>query len=179
MSLPPGKNILKHFPNPMFIETGSYRGDAIQLALEAECFSQIRSMDLYQDNVSFCHSRFNLRGGFYPNMKVIQGDSATDFWKFFQHNYQATIWLDAHSQLFEDEPESANPFPLLMELAQIANHPVKSHTILIDDILVLTHPDVTGWNRTVIEDALRWINPGYQFTYVANPVRNNLLIATI
>lgn len=179
MSLPPNKNLLAEYPNPMFIESGSYRGDALQLAIEAESFQQIRSMDLYKENVQFCYSRFNLRGGFYPNMKVIQGDTATDFWKFFQHNLQATIWLDAHSQLFEDEPESNNPFPLLMELAQIAQHGVKTHTILIDDILVLTHPDVTGWSRTVIEDAIRWINPDYQFKYVANPVRRNLLIATV
>lgn len=179
MSLPPNRNLLADYPNTLFIESGSYRGDAIQLAIEAGCFQLLRSMDLYQDNVNFCHSRFNLRGGFYQNMKVIQGDSATDFWKFFQHNFQCTIWLDAHCQLFEDEPESTNPFPLLKELEQIAMHEVKTHTILIDDILVLTHPDVTGWSRRTIEDAILAINPAYKFQYVANPVKNNLLIATV
>lgn len=161
------------------VESGSWRGDAIQLALDAS-FQQIRSMDIDPENVTFCHHRFDLYRGKYPNILVRQGDSSKDFFQLFGGVQEPiTFWLDAHSQLFEDEIEMGCPFPLLKELEQIAMHPIKTHTILIDDILVLTHPDVTGWSREIIEDAMLAINPAYKFEYVANPVKNNLLIATI
>jgi hypothetical protein len=179
MSLPPSYNLLAQYPNRYFIESGSYRGDAIQQALDAG-FQQIRSMDIDKENVVFCHHRFDLYRGKYKNILVRQGDSSVDFFQLFGGVQEPiTFWLDAHSQLFEDGIEMGNPFPLLKELEQIAWHPVKSHTILIDDILVLTHPDVTGWSRKTIEDAILAINPAYRFEYVANPVKNNLLIATI
>jgi len=179
MSLPPSYNLLSKYPNRYFIESGSYRGDAIQKALDAG-FQQIRSMDIDKENVTFCHHRFDLYRGKYPNILVRHGDSSKDFFQLFGGVQEPiTFWLDAHSQLFEDEIEMGEPFPLLKELEQIERHPIKSHTILIDDILVLTHPDVTGWSRQTIEAALMNINPAYRIEYIANPVKNNLLIATI
>lgn len=179
MSLPPSYNLLAKYPNRYFVESGSYRGDAIQQALDAG-FQQIRSMDVDKENVTFCHNRFDLYRGKYPNIYIRQGDSSKDFYQLFGGIREPiTFWLDAHSQLFEDEMEMGCPFPLLKELEQIAAHPVKNHTILIDDVLVLTHPDVTGWSRNTIEDILWLINPAYKFEYVANPVKNNLLIAKI
>ena len=179
MSLPPSYNLLSKYPKRYFVESGSYRGDAIQQALDAG-FQQIRSMDIDKENVVFCHNRFDLYRSKCPNILVRQGDSSKDFFQLFGGVQEPiTFWLDAHSQLFEDEIEMGNPFPLLMELEQIARHPVKTHTILIDDILVLTHPDVTGWSRKTIEDAILAINPVYRFEYVANPVKNNLLIAKV
>jgi len=179
MSLPPNYNLLAKYPNRYFIESGSYRGDAIQKAIDAG-FRHIRSLDIDKDNVTFCHHRFNLDYGKYPNILVRQGDSSKDFFQLFGGVQEPiTFWLDAHSQLFEDEIELGEPFPLLKELEQIARHPIKTHTILIDDILVLTHPNVTGWSRQTIEAALMNINSAYRIEYVANPVKNNLLIATI
>jgi hypothetical protein len=91
-----------------------------------------------------------------------------------------TFWLDSHSQLFEDEPDfGQRKFPLLMELRQIAKHPIKTHTILIDDLLVLTHGDVTGWTKHDIFEHVLAINPDYQFECIANPIRNNLLICSL
>jgi len=179
MSLPPSYNLLSKYPNRYFIESGSYRGDAIQQAIDAG-FQQIRSMDIDKENVVFCHHRFDLYHGGHPNVLVRQGDSSKDFYQLFGGVQEPiTFWLDAHSQLFEDEMEMGCPFPLLKELEQISKHTVKNHTILIDDILVLTHPDVTGWSRQTIEAALMNINPAYRFEYVANPVKNNLLIAAV
>jgi hypothetical protein len=89
------------------------------------------------------------------------------------------IWLDAHSQLFDDEPAMENPFPLMLELDQLRKHPIKTHTIMIDDILILTHPEVTGWNKDLIENALLMVNPAYKLTYLSNPVRNNILLANV
>jgi hypothetical protein len=182
MSLPPSYNLLEKYPNRILIETGSYRGDAIQAALDAG-FSEVRSIDIDPENTKFCKYRFDLipRPDQKPApLKLWTGDSAVMLWDMIKDiNEPITFWLDAHSQLFEDEPPSAHPFPLIMELDQIERHPIRTHTIIIDDILMMTHPDVTGWTKDGIEFLIWRINNAYKFKYVANPVKNNLLIATV
>lgn len=183
MSLPPNRNLLAEHPNRFFVETGSYRGDAIQLALEAG-FTDIRTIDIDPENTKFCKYRFDLiprKDHIMLPVTLYTGDSAYDLLRMIADiNEPITFWLDSHSQLLDDERDyHCNKFPLLAELALIKIHPIKTHTIIIDDILVLTHPDVTGWSRKTIEDAILAINPEYKFRYVANPVKNNLLIATI
>lgn len=186
MSMHPTRNYFKEFKgnHQVFCETGSHLGDAIWLAKDAG-YHRIYSMDIDGANIAHCQERFKL----LPDDKnqVVDGqifltcaDSAVALGKMIKHiNEPALFWLDAHSQLFEDEPETENPFPLLKELEQIAKHPIKTHTILVDDILILTHPDVTGWNRDAIENALLKINPAYKLTYLSNPVVNNILMAKI
>lgn len=177
MSMHPTRNLFKEFPNRVFIETGAYRGDGVQLAIDAG-FEEIISMDAVSENIQFCHNRF----GWNPDgpIHIVLGDSAEKLcdWLMF-YKESITFWLDAHAQYLEDEPEYDNPYPLLAELEQISRHAIRTHTILIDDILHLTHPDITGWSRETIEEALRLINPDYQFTYYANPVKNNILVAHI
>lgn len=183
MSLPTTYNLLQEFPNKYFVETGSYRGDAIQLALDAG-FTRIRSCDIDKANIEFCKNRFDMRtapatkpGKF---IRLFTGDSATLLTEMIDDIYEPiTFWLDSHWQLFEDEPKGEHPFPLLNELAQIAQHSVKNHTILIDDILYLTHPKITGWNLHTIKNYILEINPAYKIKLIANPVIDNLLIATI
>lgn len=182
MSLPPNRNLFAEYPNRIMVETGCYRGDAIALALEAG-YKEVRSIDIDPENTKFCKYRFDLiqRPDQNPApLKLWTGDSADLLGEMIADIQEpVTFWLDSHWQLLEGEEPGANPFPLLWELAQIAEHPAKGHTILIDDILILTHPDVTGWSRKIIEDAVLAINPAYKISYVANPVMNNLLIATV
>lgn len=179
MSLPPSYNLLEKYPNRYFIESGSFRGDAIQLALDAG-FEDIRSMDIDVEQVAFCQLRFDCSKNKYPQIRLYCGNSALQFKEMFRDiRVPITFWLDAHSQLFEDEIPLGNPFPLLEELKQIKLWAPPSCTILIDDTLVLTHPDVTGWSRKTIEDAILAINPAYKFEYIGNPIRENLLIATV
>jgi hypothetical protein len=179
MSMDPRYNHFKDYPGRYFVETGSYRGDAIQLAKDAG-FKHIRSIDNDPENTKFCKHRFDLFRKPTPDLRLYTGDSAEGLWSMIQDIYEPIcFWLDAHSQWFDDEPVPENPFPLLKELHQIGMHPIKTHTILIDDILILTHPDVTGWDRVDIINAIKHINPAYQFKLVANPVRNNMLIAFI
>jgi hypothetical protein len=170
----------------IFVETGSCKGDGIDLAMQAD-YRRIFSMDIDGANVAHCQERFGLipddenkqpaRNG---HISVTCADSAIGLLKMMKYvNEPALIWLDAHSQLFDDEPVTENPFPLLKELEQLRKHPIRSHTILIDDILILTHPDVTGWNKETIENALLMINPAYKLTYLPNPVVNNILMAHV
>lgn len=171
----PTRNLFKEFPNRVFVETGSYRGDSIQLAMEAG-FETIVSMDIDPSNTDICCERFKDK----QEVSLLTGDSATKLLEAILHiDESITLWLDAHAQYLEDEPEFPNPYPLLAELEQIRQHNINTHTIIIDDILHLTHPDVTGWSRGTIELALKNINSDYKFTYYANPVKNNILVAYV
>lgn len=179
MSLPPNKNILRRYPNRWFVETGTYRSDAVAEALEAG-FEHIRTIDVDPEAAHFCSNRFWLKKNTHLDIKCYTGDSSVVLSDMIRDIDEfITFWLDAHSQYLEGEPEMETPFPLLKELEQIARHPIKGHTILIDDILIMTHPRVTGWTLDDIKFACWQIDERYQFELVANPVRNNLLIATI
>lgn len=180
MSMHPDINYFKEYKGSqrLFIETGSYMGDAISLALQAG-YERILSMDINPTNIAHCHERFDLANK-HAYISLTCADSAVSLLKMIKYvNEPAMIWLDAHSQLFDDEPPSDNPFPLMKELEQLAKHPIKKHTILVDDILILTHPDVTGWTRETIEDAVMAINPEYKIMYLSNPVINNIMMAHV
>jgi hypothetical protein len=180
MSLPPSYNLLAKYPNKWFIESGTFRSDAIALALDAG-FEHIRTIDIDPEAAIFCSNRFWLTKNTHLDIKCYTGDSAVMLWEMIRDiDEPITFWLDSHSQLFEDEKDfGAAIFPLLKELEQIYRHPVKTHTILIDDILMMTHPDVTGWTRERLEIWLTEINPSYKFEYIANPVKNNLLVCSL
>src|ERR1044072_4895813 len=186
MSIHPYRNYFKEFKGDhnIFIETGSHVGNGIELARQAG-YKRIMSMDIDGANVAHCQDRFKLlpddkTPAANGNINIMCGDSAIALLKFMRHvNEPAMIWLDPHSQLFDDEPKMDNPFPLLMELEQLRKHPIKTHTIMIDDVLILTHPKVTGWDNDMIENALLAINPAYKLTYLSNPVVNNILMAHV
>lgn len=182
----PHKNYFKDYKgdHKIFIETGSFRGDGIDLAMQAG-YERILSMDIDGANIATCQERFE----FIPDddkpaknghISLVCADSATGLLKLMKYvNEPAMIWLDAHSQLFDDEPPSDNPFPLLKELEQLKKHTIRTHTILIDDILMLTHPCITGWNNETIENYLLMINPAYKLTYLSNPIISNILMAHV
>lgn len=178
MSMHPTRNLFKEFKNRFFVETGSWRGDGIQLALDAD-FEQITSIDIDPSCLEFCRSRFDLV--YFPEqgIELVCGDSAICLESVIQKiNEPATFWLDSHWQMFEGTDPGANPFPLLKELEQIARHPIKTHTILIDDLLIM-QDDIVGYSRRDIQDALHRINPAYHFKYFANPVINSILVAHV
>lgn len=187
MSMPPGRNLFKELKkdHSTFIETGSYRGDGIQLALEAG-FEEIHSIDIDPSAIEFCRSRFDMDNPSEQNTKINLhlGDSLELLPRILNNQIpylRFMFWLDAHWQMIEGTLPGDNPFPLLHELDMIRQHAGGSedHTIIIDDILHLTHPDVTGWKKHDIEGGLKTINSKYLFTYYANPVINNILVAEV
>jgi len=170
----PSRNLFKEFPNRVYVETGAWLGDSIQLALDAG-FEEIHSLEIDREKVDHCGQRFAGQ-----NVYIHHKDSAIGLWDVIKNiNEPITFWLDSHSQLLEGEPELANPFPLLEELEQIGRHPLKNHTIIIDDFLLMSHPDVTGCGKYTIMARLMAIYPGYKISFFANPVKNNILVAHV
>jgi hypothetical protein len=69
--MPAGKNLFQKYMNPIFIETGSWHGDGVQLALDAG-FKTIYSIELGVDLYIRCKERFSA----IDNVHLLQGDSS-------------------------------------------------------------------------------------------------------
>ncbi len=55
--------------------------------------------------------------------------------------------------------------PVLKELQIIGNHPIKTHTLLIDDRRQVGTADFDYVTEAQIRTAILSINPAYQFSY--------------
>lgn len=179
MSMHPENNLFKQFPNRVMVETGTYRGDGIQLALDAG-FDKIYSIDTDESARLFCVNRFNLAENPDKWIKLFTADSAEILLDVIEDIEEPiTFWLDAHWQMLQGTEPGINPWPLQKELEQINRHPIKNHSIMVDDMWYLSHPYITGWQKTEIELWLYQINPNYKIEYFANPVINNILVAHV
>ena len=86
---------------------------------------------------------------------------------------EATFWLDAHMMGPTNHVPNGvsgsskyGPAPILEELHAIAEHPVKTHTIFIDDQRLF---DTPVWNHVKRSDALKIlksINNNYKFEWL-------------
>lgn len=173
MSMPPGYNLLAQYPNEYFVETGSYLGDAVQLAIEAG-FKKIRTIDIDWRNVVKCKQRFALAT---EETIFLTGDSSTDLGSMIQDITEPiTFWLDAHwmpGAVIDDKS-----FPLLKEIQQIAQHPIKTHTIIIDDWYLWEWVQLPYTREDVVKKIYA-INSDYQIKYIDNPTKDGILISTV
>ena len=91
-----------------------------------------------------------------------------------------TFWLDAH-RFPPVEGEKNNP--ILEELEAIAAHPIKTHTLLIDDINGAGHLDFDYVTLDQITAKILEINPDYSIKFADggwfDEVKNNILVATV
>jgi hypothetical protein len=175
----PTRNLFAEFKgdNRVFIETGSYRGDGIQLALDAG-YEKIISIDNDPTAIEFCISRFDLQEN-KPSGKIYihHGDSAECLSEILGcFNEPITFWLDSHWQMLDGTNPGKNPFPLKQELKQIEKTGRVDHVILIDDLIYMTDTRLTKYCEDELDSDLKSINPAYNFHYCANPVIRNLLI---
>jgi hypothetical protein len=156
----------------VFIETGSCQGSGIRNALSAG-YSEVLSIECHQGYYDFCKNLF----GNDSRVKLFFGDSSKDLHSMIQpYDKPVTFYLDAH-YMFNDPNQDINNHPgygyvpLVDELTQIKNHPIKTHTIIIDDISHLGNLEPrgdkppTGVEATKAENLINFvlsINPEYQ-----------------
>lgn len=102
-----------------------------------------------------------------------------------------TFWLDAHDDQEttdrggqHDAPKK--PCPLLEELAAIARHPLRTHTILIDDwgcfAPGFTHSKHTwfaGIHAEEVRECLQKINPDYRIFTIDGLRKDDILVAQL
>src|SRR5512133_67751 len=121
--------IFKRFPNKWFVETGTYAGDGVQAALDAG-FENVISMDVSVENIKRCEERF--KGD--DRVKLFCTDSAISLGNVIADIKEPiTFFLDGHWS-GDGSPTGLVKIPLMYELLHIKNHPVSTHTILIDDV---------------------------------------------
>lgn len=179
MSMHPTRNLFAEFKgeNRVFVETGSYRGDGIQLALDAG-YEKIVSIDRDPAAIDFCKNRFDLYNNPNTRIKLIKGDSANCLYDVLRCFAEPiTFWLDSHWQMLEGTEPGRNPFPVLDELDQIHTALVglPAPVIIIDDMLIM-QKDITGYDKKAIVSKLKSMYD-YKIDYFANPVINNILVA--
>jgi len=163
------------YPNKVFVETGSYRGDGIQAALDSG-FETVISIEIANKYHMFCTGRFNE----LLNKKVFlyRGDSSVILFNVIKTiNEPITFWLDGHWS-GDDTGFGFDRYPLLLELDQIYRHHIKNHTILIDDVRLFN----TQWAIGTIElvkSKILSINPQYKFSFENGFVSNDVLVARV
>jgi hypothetical protein len=113
-----------------FIETGSYLGDGIQLAIDSG-FLNIYSIELGHHLHDICKKRFSKQS----NVKLILGDSSDKLRELLNENPNTpfTYWLDGH---YSEGITSRGKkdCPLKEELEAILSRGVNGELIYIDDM---------------------------------------------
>jgi hypothetical protein len=75
------------------------------------------------------------------------------------------------------------PVPLMEELKIIANHPIKIHTLILDDMRLLRNHSAEWKDLKYcicdVEEFIHIINPDYKIIYYPGIVMNDILIAQV
>jgi hypothetical protein len=105
-----------------YVETGSYEGYSIQLAIDSG-FDTVYSIELTDHYYDYCVNRFINN----KNVNMLKGDSIVELNKFLNNNpnTQFTYWLDAHTSDYT---------PIMEELELILSRNVNDELIYIDDM---------------------------------------------
>lgn len=168
--MPATKEIFKKYPNRYFLETGTYFGHGTQSALEAG-FRSVITIELSPQLAANARARFSGNN----NVQVIEGDVCDVLWPAIAAiRDPITFWLDGHYS--SGVTACGNiPDPIIQELDIIATHPIKTHTILIDDMR--NYVSNTPITRDEIQQRLMRINPAYLISYEDGFVPSDILVA--
>lgn len=158
----------------IFVETGTFKGDTVNLALEAG-FNRVYSCELNVELFNNCVKRFENN----INVTIIHGDSidALDI-ILKQITGPATFWLDAHASGPLLGGRSGGS-PVIDELQLIQSHPCKEHTIFIDDKRLFGSAE---WSFVQEKDALQIlnnINPEYKIHFLDGHAPRDVICATV
>jgi len=173
-----GPKGFKAYSGEVFVETGTYLGKGVRLALEAG-FEEIHSLDIDPIMVENCQKKF----ANYKNVSIHHKDSSTQLWDVISEiDKPITFWLDAHNGFPDPNAHEVKNTCILDELEQIKNHPIKTHTILIDDLhccgtIYFDYIKVGELVQKLFE-----INPNYSIEFIEGgddgEYPNNILVAT-
>lgn len=163
-------SLLFKYKNSHFVETGSQGGAGIQCAVDAG-FNDIRSIEISSIHYNSCSNRFSG----VPQVKLYHGDSEKILGEVIASiKAPITFWLDAHEQDdFTATPSHESA--LMNELETIKAHPVKTHTIMIDDVRCWEKS--YALNSSAVVDLVMSINPDYTVVYEYGLVPNDILVA--
>lgn len=165
--MPSSKYFFKQFPGDIWIETGTYMGEGILHALNAN-YKKIISIELSKKFANDASKNFEDKS----NVKIFTGKSYEILPSVLEviKNEHVVFWLDAHYSACGTAGEDY-PQPLLKELEAIKTWKEKntslnrSPTILIDDMRTFTHENC-GFTEKEIINFLLSIDSRYQIIKV-------------
>jgi len=132
-----------------FVETGTHLGHGVQYALN-HGFEQVLSCEFMNERYQHCMTRFAEN----DNVSLYLGTSLDCMPDMLEAvDDKACFWLDAHDE--------GGGVPTFEELELIKNHPIKNHTIVIDDI-----PVYFSNKKESLENLILSINSEYKIQYV-------------
>jgi len=160
--------LFKKYPNKYFVETGSYLGLGITRALEAG-FEKVLSIELGDKYYGICKEAFKDN----PKVQLFKGDSGLLLGSMIKDITEPiTFWLDGHFS-GDDTALGVAPSPICLELAMIKEHPIKTHTIIIDDMHCMA-----GHHKDIFK-LLKEINPNYKLERLPSQYdKEAILVAT-
>jgi hypothetical protein len=170
MSLSLTPAILKPYAyNRVFLETGTFTGGGVAVALECG-FEKVISIEIEPKYFTAVRDRYALDS----RVELYLGDSLGLLESIINGiDERITFFLDSH--LAAGNKIGTVEVPLLRELEIIGNHPIKNHTIMIDDLRGFGYdrnidPNLSEeWKNITKEDAINAvysINPNYRISYV-------------
>ncbi len=156
----------------VFIETGTYMGDTIEYLKHD--FNRLFSIELNEDLAAKAAKRFSSE----TKIRIVQGDSATQLASILSDIQTPVVfWLDGH---YSSEFQSGDEYivtgkgekdtPVMEELIQISQHPVKNHVILIDDARLFNGNDDYPTKQQVSEFVKQKL-PGHHFSIKKDIIR--------
>jgi hypothetical protein len=156
-----------HQPETAFIETGTYLGDTT--ALVRSLGHSVISIEL--DPALYLQAQRRFRDD--PHVVLIQGDCVAELPKVLSRlTRPAVLWLDAHHSRGITARGSIDD-PILACLAELRDHTLRSHSLLIDDASSFDgrqlRPDLVQ-----IMLAIRAINSEYRIR-----IHGDIIIATV
>ena len=173
---------LEKYKNDVYIETGLFHGESLEKALSSG-FKVCHSIEINPLYYNRGLEKFNTSN--YQNISVIHLGSTLDILpKILEElDVTATFFLDAHDLTYPGIPDypEEHSSPILKELLYIANHKIKDHTIIIDDLRMFE--ERSGWASNSdfsIEDIvtfLKKVNPNYEIIFESGYRENDVLVA--
>lgn len=162
-----GSLLKLHQPGTSFIETGSYLGDTI--ALVRRLGHKVISIELDPALYAKVQNRFRDD----PDVMLIHGDCVAELPNVLQRLARpAVLWLDAHHSGGITARGSVDD-PILACLAELRDHAVRSHSLLIDDASSFdgrhSRPDLVQ-----VMLAIRAINSEYRVK-----IQGDIIVATV
>lgn len=179
MSLTLRKSVLNKYHSNHFIETGTYIGGGVDLALECG-YQSIHSIEMSDIYYNQCVLKF--KG--VDSVHLYHGDSTV----ILPHvlgiiTDPCTLWLDGHKipghKYTSSDGVGWKNCPILFELDAIAAHPIKTHTILIDDLHAFGTPILDWITLDELKTKLEAINPNYILSFEHGQYPHDILVAHI
>jgi hypothetical protein len=148
------KDTLLKYKNPCFLETGTFKGGGVQLALDCG-FEMVQSIEIDPT----LHELVSKKYESYDNVFIFLGDSTRIMPSILSYiKKPITFWLDAHIQ--ESSVVGSHAVPLIQELELLRTMRVgMQDTVLIDDRRLFGKG--TYWHGIKEDDILNLLKQAY------------------